>query len=84
MTKITLSQLEQHLSKFAWILKGLVDAADFKIYIFPLIFFKRISDVYDEEYSQAIEETAKDTDYANLPEFHRFIIPAGCHLLVEK
>ncbi|MDP1622146.1 MAG: N-6 DNA methylase [Bacteroidales bacterium] len=78
-TKITLSQLEQHLSKAAWILKGPVDAADFKIYIFPLLFFKRISDVYDEEYSQAIEESAGDTDYANLPEFHRFIIPTGCH-----
>ena len=79
MTKITLSQLEQHLSKAAWILKGPVDAADFKIYIFPLLFFKRISDVYDEEYAQAIEESAGDTDYANLPEFHRFIIPPKCH-----
>lgn len=77
--KITLSQLEQHLSKAAWILKGPVDAADFKVYIFPLLFFKRISDVYDEEYSQAIEESAGDIDYANLPEFHRFIIPHGCH-----
>ena len=51
--KITLSQLEQYLSKAAWILKGPVDAADFKVYIFPLLFFKRISDVYDEEYKQA-------------------------------
>ncbi|MBR4917923.1 MAG: type I restriction-modification system subunit M N-terminal domain-containing protein [Bacteroidales bacterium] len=47
---LTLSQLEQYLSKAAWILKGPVDAADFKVYIFPLLFFKRISDVYDEEY----------------------------------
>ena len=36
--KITLSQLEQYLSKAAWILKGPVDAADFKVYIFPLLF----------------------------------------------
>jgi len=79
MTTITLSQLEQHLSKAAWILKGPVDAADFKIYIFPLLFFKRISDVYNEEYAQAIEESAGDQDYATLPEFHRFIIPTGCH-----
>jgi type I restriction-modification system DNA methylase subunit len=41
---LTLSQLEQHLPKAAWILKGPVDAADFKVYIFPLLFFKRISD----------------------------------------
>jgi len=39
--KLTLSQLEQYLSKAAWILKGPVDASDFKVYIFPLLFFKR-------------------------------------------
>ena len=33
MSKITLSQLEQYLSKAAWILKGPVDASDFKVYI---------------------------------------------------
>jgi len=77
--KITLSQLEQYLSKAAWILKGPVDAADFKVYIFPLLFFKRISDVYDEEYKQALEESGGDVEYASLPEFHRFIIPENCH-----
>jgi len=78
-SKINLSQLEQYLSKAAWILKGPVDAADFKVYIFPLLFFKRISDVYDEEYRQALEESGGDVEYASLPEFHRFIIPEGCH-----
>jgi len=34
-----------------------VDAADFKTYIFPLLFFKRISDVHAEEYSAALEES---------------------------
>jgi type I restriction enzyme M protein len=77
--KISLSQLEQYLSKAAWILKGPVDASDFKVYIFPLLFFKRISDVYDDEYSIALEESDGDKDYANLPEFHRFVIPEGCH-----
>jgi type I restriction enzyme M protein len=77
--KITLSQLEQYLSKAAWILKGPVDASDFKVYIFPLLFFKRLSDVYDEEYKTALEESEGDKEYANLPEFHRFIIPEGCH-----
>ncbi|MAO52773.1 MAG: DNA methylase [Pusillimonas sp.] len=77
--KITLSQLEQYLSKAAWILKGPVDASDFKIYIFPLLFFKRISDVYDEEYKLALEESEGDEEYASLPEFHRFEIPEGCH-----
>ncbi len=77
--KITLSQLEQYLSKAAWILKGPVDAADFKVYIFPLLFFKRISDVYDEEYQQALTESGGDVEYASLPEFHRFVIPEDCH-----
>ncbi len=78
-TKITLSQLEQYLSKAAWILKGPVDASDFKVYIFPLLFFKRISDVYDEEFQQAFEESEGDEEYAALPEFHRFEIPENCH-----
>jgi type I restriction enzyme M protein len=77
--KLTLSQLEQYLSKAAWILKGPVDASDFKVYIFPLLFFKRISDVYDEEYRIALAESGGDVEYASLPEMHRFEIPEGCH-----
>jgi len=77
--KLNLSQLEQYLSKAAWILKGPVDASDFKSYIFPLLFFKRISDVYDEEYKVAFEESGNDKNYASLKEFHRFIIPKDCH-----
>ena len=61
---LTASQLEQYLSKAAWILKGPVDASDFKVYIFPLLFFKRISDVYDEEYQTALKESDGDTEYA--------------------
>jgi type I restriction enzyme M protein len=56
-----------------------VDAADFKSYIFPLLFFKRISDVFDEEVSAALEESGGDRDYALFPENHRFQIPEGCH-----
>ncbi|PLX93326.1 MAG: DNA methylase [Desulfuromonas sp.] len=77
--KLTLSQLEQYLSKAAWILKGPVDASDFKVYIFPLLFFKRISDVYDEEYRIALAESGGDAEYASLPEMHRFEIPESCH-----
>ncbi|SFS79211.1 type I restriction-modification system subunit M [Lutibacter maritimus] len=77
--KLTLSQLEQYLSKAAWILKGPVDASDFKVYIFPLLFFKRISDVYDDEFKNALEESEGDIEYASLPEFHRFEIPLDCH-----
>lgn len=79
MSKLSLSQLEQYLSKAAWILKGPIGASDFKAYIFPMLFFKRISDVYDEEYKLALNESDGDAEYAALPEFHRFDIPTGCH-----
>jgi type I restriction enzyme M protein len=77
--KLTISELEQYLSKAAWILKGPVDASDFKVYIFPLLFFKRISDVYEEEYRTAFEESGGDKEYALLPEMHRFEVAEGCH-----
>lgn len=76
---LDLSSLESHLWEAANILRGPVDAADFKTYIFPLLFFKRISDVYDEEVAQALEESSGDEDYAHFPENHRFQIPEGGH-----
>ena len=46
---------------------------------FHSYFFKRISDVYDEEYEIALKESGNDKEYASLKEFHRFIIPKDCH-----
>ena len=74
-----LSLLESHLWEAANILRGPVDAADFKTYVFPLLFFKRISDVYDEEYAIALEESGGDEEYASFPQNYRFQIPAGNH-----
>ena len=51
---LDLSTLEAHLWEAANILRGPVDAVDFKTYIFPLLFFKRISDDYDEELATAL------------------------------
>lgn len=59
-------------------LRGKVDQADFKAYIFPLLFFKRLSDVYLEEYEQALEESGGDHDFASFAENHRFMIPQDC------
>lgn len=75
-SSLDLSTLESHLWEAANILRGPVDAADFKTYIFPLLFFKRISDVYDEERAQVEAEYGEGMDFA---EFHRFQIPDGCH-----
>lgn len=71
--------LESLLWDAANILRGPVDASDFKAYVFPLLFLKRISDVFDEERAAALEESGGDQEYANLPEQHRFQIPDGCH-----
>lgn len=78
-TRLELSTLEAHLWETANILRGPVDAVDFKTYIFPLRCFKRISDVFDEEVAQALEESGGDEDYALFLENHRFQIPKGCH-----
>src|ERR1700680_2221701 len=75
----TLNQLESHLWEAANILRGSVDAADFKTYVFPLLFFKRISDVFDEEYAAALTESAGDEEYALFPQDYRLQIPKGCH-----
>ncbi len=77
--QLTLNQLESHLWKAAWLLKGPVDAADFKTYIFPLLFFKRISDVHYEEHLAALQEFVGDEEAALFPENYRFQIPEGCH-----
>ncbi len=76
--QVSLSQLESHLWESANILRGPVDAADFKTYIFPLLFFKRICDVWDEEYQEIVDETG-DEQLAWFPESHRFQIPEDCH-----
>ena len=75
---VTLSQLENHLWESANILRGPVDAADFKSYIFPMLFFKRISDVWNDEWQESVDETGDDS-MAEYPESHRFQIPLGCH-----
>lgn len=76
---LELSTLSNHLWESANILRGPVDAADFKTYIFPLLFFKRISDVFDEEVAEALAESGGDQQYALFPENHRFQIPDDCH-----
>jgi type I restriction enzyme M protein len=77
----TLSQqeLESRLWAAANSLRGPVDPADFKAYIFPLLFFKRISDTWDAEHALALADFGGDLDLAALPENYRFQIPDGCH-----
>ena len=72
---LTLSTIESHLWEAANILRGSpVDRADWKSYILPLLFFKRICDVWDEELQEALEAYGED-----FADEHRFQIPEGCH-----
>jgi len=74
---------QQLLEKYLWgaatYLRGHIDAGDYKQFIFPLLFFKRICDVYDEEFAEALTESDGDQDYARNPEFHRFVVPDQHH-----
>jgi type I restriction enzyme M protein len=71
--------LKSTLWEAANILRGsAVDRTDWKGYILPLLFFKRISDVWDEESAEATE-TYGDADPTLFSEIHRFQVPEGCH-----
>ena len=70
--------LESYLWGAANLLRGLVDAGDYKQYAFPLLFFKRLSDVWDEERRAALDETG-DEGYARATADDRFAIPDGAH-----
>ena len=78
-TRITQSELESYLWGAATLLRGTIDAGEYKSFIFPLLFLKRLSDVYDEELAAALDESDGDEDYAALPEQHRFQVPDGAH-----
>lgn len=78
MSKLSQRELESYLWGAATLLRGLVDASDYKQYIFPLMFFKRLSDVWDEDYQKAFEESS-DKGYAIATANDRFIIPKNAH-----
>jgi type I restriction enzyme M protein len=85
--QLTQQELEQRLLAACNRLRGPVDPTDFKAYIFPLLFFKRISDYWDWEYARALAAFDGDEELALLDDNFRFILPGpdparklpGCH-----
>ncbi len=76
--RLSQQELESYLWGAAIILRGLIDAGDYKQFIFPLLFYKRLSDVWDDEYAGALAD-AGDESYAQATANDRFTIPAGSH-----
>ena len=72
-------ELENYILQAANTLRGMAESADVKQFIFPLLFYKRISDVWDEEFEEALELYDNDLEAANTRENYRFQIPDGCH-----
>lgn len=75
MSSLNKNKLEDLLWGAAEFLRGQIDASDYKQYVFPLLFFKRLSDVYLEEYNEALELHEGDAEYAAMSMYHRFDIP---------
>jgi type I restriction enzyme M protein len=82
MSKAAEHLSQQELESYLWgaanLLRGLIDAGDYKQYVFPLLFFKRLSDVWNEEHRTALNETA-DAAYARATADDRFAIPESAH-----
>ncbi|RVU55799.1 type I restriction-modification system subunit M [Anaerosphaera multitolerans] len=76
--RITIDELQTYLWDSAVLLRSSIDAGAYKQYIFPLLFFKRISDVYDEECQKILEQFG-DEEALEFEENHRFQVPKGAH-----
>jgi type I restriction enzyme M protein len=73
------SELESRLWAAANALRGPVDPSDYKAYIFPLLFYKRVCDTWDEEHTRAISDFGADLTEEVEADYHRFVLPDGCH-----
>lgn len=77
--RIPMEELETYLWSSANLLRSSIDAGAYKQYIFPLLFFKRICDVYDEECQHILEEFDGDESALEWEENHLFMVPKGAH-----
>mgnify|MGYP002584969435 CR=1 FL=1 len=80
--QLSQQQLEQVLWSAANALRGPVDPADFKSYVFPVMFFKWISDTWDYQHDRALADWGDElTDEIETSDYQPFLVPNGCHWL---
>ncbi len=79
MIGLSQQELESRHWDAANSLRGPVDPTDFKAYIFPLLFYKRVCDAWDEEHAEAVESNGADPPPEFEADFHRFAVPSGAH-----
>jgi len=75
--RLTQAELDAFLEKAADTLRGGVDHSEFRGYVFALLFYKRINDVYLENVA-ALEMELGDADLARDPRMHDFVVPEDC------
>lgn len=78
--RLTQAKLESTLWAAANALRGPVDPGDFKAYVFPILFFKWMSDNWDYHHAKALADWGEElTDDIEYSDYQPFVIPAGCH-----
>jgi type I restriction enzyme M protein len=75
--RLTQAELDGFLEKAADLLRGGVDHSEFRGYVFALLFYKRINDVYLENVA-ALEKELGDAELARDPRMHDFVVPEDC------
>jgi type I restriction enzyme M protein len=75
--RLTQAELDAFLEKAADLLRGGVDHSEFRGYVFALLFYKRINDVYLENVA-ALEKELGDSDLARDARMHDFVVPDEC------
>ncbi len=75
--RLTQAELDAFLEKAADLLRGGVDHSEFRGYVFALLFYKRINDVYLENVA-ALEKELGDAELARDPRMHDFVVPDDC------
>ena len=77
MARMSVVEIERYLWGAANILRGAVSAADYQDYVYPLIFYKWLSDRHDEARAAALTASGGDTSYAEAREHYEWVLPSA-------